>query len=56
MLKQVLGQKVCSMCSDFDFNTGFTSGISIFKAGANVWMKKKLFELKSGPNLPKIMV
>ncbi len=29
MLKQVLGQKVCSMCSDFDFNTGFTSGTKI---------------------------
>ncbi len=28
------GTKVCSMCSAFDINTGFTSGISIFKVSA----------------------
>ncbi len=28
------GTKVDSMCSAFDFDTGFTSGISIFKADA----------------------
>ncbi len=40
MLKhQVLGQKVCSMCSAFDFDTGFTSGISFFKDGAQ-YLKK----------------
>ncbi len=33
-LKQVLGQQVDSMCSAFDFDTGFTSGISIFKVDA----------------------
>ncbi len=32
--KQVLGQKVCSMRSPFDFDTGLTSGISTFKADA----------------------
>ncbi len=31
-LKQVLGQKLDSLCSVFDFDTGFTSDISIFKA------------------------
>ncbi len=29
--KQVLGQKLCSMCSAFDFDTEFPSEISIFK-------------------------
>ncbi len=29
--KQVLGQKLCSMCSAFDFDTEFPSDILIFK-------------------------
>ncbi len=32
--KRVLGQKVCSMCSAFDFDRELTSCISIFKAAA----------------------
>ncbi len=32
---QVLGQKVCSMCSALDFDTEFPSDISIFKGEKN---------------------